>query len=300
MTLKPLRKRLEDASKKTSLRLDILQQDYLLSWILFGIFEHPILKKNLLFKGGTCLKKCYFGNYRFSQDLDFTATDSLPKGQNLFLILVDVTKTIEKLIDTYAPLEIVIKKYEEKNPHPFGQEAFTVYGKFPWQKAPLTSIMIEISREETLLFPPQSKPLIHDYGEKLETNITAYSLEEVILEKLRAILQHTKKLHERDWNRSRARDYYDLWRIFGSFEKHLLLKNMSHLLSQKCEKKQVSFKTIDAFFDEKMISNVKSTWEAWLGPLVPNLPPSNRILEELKSKIQQMLFHQEIQPAPQT
>lgn len=24
------------------------------------------------FKGGTCLKKCFFDNYRFSEDLDFT------------------------------------------------------------------------------------------------------------------------------------------------------------------------------------------------------------------------------------
>jgi predicted nucleotidyltransferase component of viral defense system len=26
-------------------------------------------------KGGTCLKKCYFETYRFSEDLDFTLTD---------------------------------------------------------------------------------------------------------------------------------------------------------------------------------------------------------------------------------
>jgi len=27
------------------------------------------------FKGGTCLKKCYFETYRFSEDLDFTLTE---------------------------------------------------------------------------------------------------------------------------------------------------------------------------------------------------------------------------------
>ena len=26
------------------------------------------------FKGGTALKRCYFGDYRFSEDLDFTLT----------------------------------------------------------------------------------------------------------------------------------------------------------------------------------------------------------------------------------
>lgn len=33
----------------------------MLSWILFGIASHPVLSKILVFKGGTALKKCYFG-----------------------------------------------------------------------------------------------------------------------------------------------------------------------------------------------------------------------------------------------
>ena len=55
--MRPLRKRLEEASLHTGLRLDILQQDYLLSWVLVGIFEQTVLNNALLFKGGTCLKK---------------------------------------------------------------------------------------------------------------------------------------------------------------------------------------------------------------------------------------------------
>ena len=30
------------------------------------------LRESWVFKGGTCLKKCYFETYRFSEDLDFT------------------------------------------------------------------------------------------------------------------------------------------------------------------------------------------------------------------------------------
>lgn len=42
----------------------VLEQDYLLSWILWGIQSVPELKKSLVFKGGTALKKIYFRNYR--------------------------------------------------------------------------------------------------------------------------------------------------------------------------------------------------------------------------------------------
>ena len=52
----------------------IMELDYALGWALRGIADHPDLARRLVFKGGTCLRKCYFGDYRFSEDLDFTAT----------------------------------------------------------------------------------------------------------------------------------------------------------------------------------------------------------------------------------
>jgi predicted nucleotidyltransferase component of viral defense system len=54
---------------------NVVEKDYVLGWVLAGIFSHPALADNWVFKGGTCLKKCYFETYRFSEDLDFTLTD---------------------------------------------------------------------------------------------------------------------------------------------------------------------------------------------------------------------------------
>ena len=48
----------------------------MLSWVLAGIYRHAVLAESWIFKGGTCLKKCYFETYRFSEDLDYTITDS--------------------------------------------------------------------------------------------------------------------------------------------------------------------------------------------------------------------------------
>ena len=67
----------EILSLATSLQLapTTVEKDYVLSWVLFGISQDSKLSE-WLFKGGTCLKKCYFETYRFSEDLDFT----VPKG----------------------------------------------------------------------------------------------------------------------------------------------------------------------------------------------------------------------------
>lgn len=49
-----------------------IEKDYILSWILYGIAKHENLSKTIVFKGGTLLKKVYFEDYRFSEDLNFT------------------------------------------------------------------------------------------------------------------------------------------------------------------------------------------------------------------------------------
>ena len=61
---KPLDIRLRACSRNNSIRLDVVQQDYLLSWILVGLTSVPELSSNMVFKWGTALKKCYFGEYR--------------------------------------------------------------------------------------------------------------------------------------------------------------------------------------------------------------------------------------------
>src|ERR1700722_8961523 len=55
----------------------VLERDYCLAWFLIGLSRTP-LRQRLAFKGGTALKRCYFGDYRFSADLDFTLTGELP------------------------------------------------------------------------------------------------------------------------------------------------------------------------------------------------------------------------------
>lgn len=49
-----------------------VEKDYIITWVLLAIARHHYLKEMLLFKGGTALKKGYFPEYRFSEDLDFT------------------------------------------------------------------------------------------------------------------------------------------------------------------------------------------------------------------------------------
>lgn len=87
----------------------------------------------------------------------------------------------------------------------------------PWQKHPQTRVMIEVTVDERILTPVEKRRVIHEYGEPLEAEVQVYSLEEIVAEKLRAILQQADLFERRGWIRSRARDYYDLWRVLGAY-----------------------------------------------------------------------------------
>ncbi|MBW1802624.1 MAG: nucleotidyl transferase AbiEii/AbiGii toxin family protein [Deltaproteobacteria bacterium] len=76
--MKPLRNRLQEARKRLGIPWEVLERDYVLSWILAGVSRVDGLRDTLIFKGGTALKKCFFGNYRFSEDLDFSGDFACP------------------------------------------------------------------------------------------------------------------------------------------------------------------------------------------------------------------------------
>ena len=40
-----------------------IDKDWVLGHVLNAVYEHPVLTGKLIFKGGTCLKKCYFSSY---------------------------------------------------------------------------------------------------------------------------------------------------------------------------------------------------------------------------------------------
>src|SRR6266446_3413310 len=59
-----------EAASALGLLPNVVEKDYVLGWVLAGIHAHPELTNSWIFKGGTCLKKCYFETYRFSGHLE--------------------------------------------------------------------------------------------------------------------------------------------------------------------------------------------------------------------------------------
>lgn len=282
MDKKSLRKQVSDLKKSTGIEWDVIEQDYVLSWVLLGISRIEKLNTSLIFKGGTALKKCYFGDYRFSQDLDFSVQGDYPKGELLLSLLTEACQIASEVSDT---IEFQCKRYPESSPHPEEQEAFSIHAQLPWQRDFLTVVKVEVTTREKVLLPSVEKKIIHGYGENLDGSVHVYQLEEIIAEKIRAILQFSKKLHERGWGRSRVRDYYDLWRIFCAYGDQIDKDILPNLVAKKCELKSVVFDSVEDLFNDRLMEYLME-WEKWLLPVVPNLPGKEKVISELKNQIE--------------
>ena len=155
--------------------------------------------------------------------------------------------------------------------------------QFHWQQSPLCRIKLEITHDEPVILPPDSRPLIHGYGESLPIDVRSYCLEEIVAEKLRTLLQTHNKLTTRGWNRPRARDYYDLWRILSTFGHALDCQQILPVLKTKCAHRRVTFQSLEDFFSPELVSEAKIHWDKNLRPFVSELPACQEVLDNLRS-----------------
>ena len=286
--MRPLRLRIQDAVKREGIPQPIIEKDYALSYILAGVASHPALEDALVFKGGTALKKLFFGDYRFSEDLDYSAIDA-PKDEQLEEAMREATRKTHRLLSEQGPFSIQLERYLERDPHPHGQEAFTIRVRFPWHPEPLCRIKVEITHDEPVLLRPERRRLMHGYKEPLPFDVCCYRLEEIVAEKLRTLLQTHRKIVMRGWNRPRARDYYDLWRILEAFGDRLQREQIMALLIKKCDHRGVTFKSLDDFFSDELVSETRLHWGANLGPFVSELPDCQNVLDRLQQLLRDLL-----------
>jgi len=286
--MRPLRTRIREAAVSAGIAEQVVEKDYALSYILAGIAAQPNLSESLVFKGGTALKKLFFGDYRFSEDLDFSALDS-PQGDDLDLAVREAVAHSSSLLTEHGAFALVTVRYVERDPHPFGQEAFVIRVRFPWHPSPLCRVKLEISHDEPVLLEPDLRPLIHDYEESLHVDIRCYKLEEIVAEKLRCLLQTQEKLLARGWNRPRARDYYDLWRLLTTFDKKIDKTLLPSLLEQKCAHRDVGYSCVDDFFTKELMNEARAHWNSNLRPFVSQLPSCDIVIEDLRALVQSLL-----------
>ena len=237
----------------------IIDLDYSLGWLLLGLTNTSKWSQSCVFKGGTCLRKCYFPDYRFSEDLDFTM---------IYFITPDdlgewITQSAEWVADQQGPnflsqpnrLEIVNDDY--------GNETYQarVYfrGSLRWGGPP-RAIKLDVTRAEIVTLPAVEKPIIHPYsdGNLFEGNhISCYSLEEIVAEKMRAIAGQRRF--------AVSRDIYDIYQILTL---GVDMDRVYEVLPQKFIAKELDSRQFDVRLLEKRRKEYERDWNNRLNYLI--------------------------------
>lgn len=255
----------------------LLEKDYALGYLLAGMARVPALHDALVLKGGTALRKFYFADYRFSEDLDFSA---VARPADTDAAMHEAVAATEAQLQEHGPFAVTLERLVLRDPHPSGQDAFTVRVRFPTHREPLCRLKVEITYDEDVVLPPVTRTLLHRYPDPPQATWCCYPLEEIVAEKLRALLQSRARLRERGWGASRVcRDYYDLWYVLGRGALDATL--LPDLLARKCALRQVAFASAADFLASELQTVARAEWERQLLPFVPDALSAEQVLDEL-------------------
>jgi predicted nucleotidyltransferase component of viral defense system len=260
-------------SRQVGLAPEIVEKDYVLGWILGGIYSHPSLRMDWLFKGGTCLKKCYFETYRFSEDLDFTLRNHDHLNQEfLETAFAEVADWIYDQSGIELPGEtIAVEIYE----NPRGKQS--VQGRLgyrgPLQRRGSTPrIKLDLTDDERIVLEPTWREVHHPYRDRPEEGIQAlcYCYEELFAEKIRALGE-----------RMRPRDLYDVVHLRRHSETICNRELVLRTLREKCKFKGISVPDANSLANSPLRAELESEWENMLVHQLPEVPDLPSFFEEL-------------------
>jgi predicted nucleotidyltransferase component of viral defense system len=263
---------LERASE-LSLRPQIVEKDYVLGWLLAGIYQNRELADAWTFKGGTCLKKCFFETYRFSEDLDFTVSGSASLDG---AALVREFQGIAAWVYDQAGIEIPQDQLRcETYTNPRGGTSCEgrVYYRGPIApQHSLPRIKIDLTADEILVLEPQWRTVDHPYSDRPSNGIRArcYRFEEIFAEKTRALGERT-----------RPRDLYDVVNLYHREETGAMAGPVLEVLRKKCAFKGLPVP--DAESVESARAELTAEWSSMLAHQLPVLPPVHVFLAEVSA-----------------
>jgi predicted nucleotidyltransferase component of viral defense system len=238
----------------------VIEKDYALGWLLAGIAQDDDLARTWVFKGGTCLRKCYFETYRLSEDLDFTVIDGGPQTPDE---LTSIFTRVADWIRRESGLEIVVEdgafvRQRNRRGNPTTQGRLAYRGPNPPAQPP--KIKIDLTSDELLVQAPDLRPIVHPYSDSpLPVNgVRCYTLVELCGEKIRTLAE-----------RCRPRDLYDV--VHMSRHPDLLDRPsaIAQVLARKCEFVGIAVPDLASIHGSPFSDEIEREWGNMLGHQLP-------------------------------
>lgn len=253
--------RLRTLARRDGVTAGLAEKNYVNSWVLYAVYTSDI--DGLVFKGGTALSKLYFPElWRFSEDLDFTATEKI----------TDLRTRLEDAFDSIEERSGI--RFEVTSFHEAGDPVEYVQVKVQYDAVlgQRNTTELDITFDEPIVFDIVEHS--HGFEDVPEFQLPAYSVEEIFVEKLRSIYQ-----------RARARDYYDIYRLLNDYEFDDAV--IADALQMKAEARDVTI-GLEAGVPADDVEDVKAYWNRALDRLVTEKPEFEQVVEQITSYLQKL------------
>jgi predicted nucleotidyltransferase component of viral defense system len=251
------------------IREDVLERDYCLAWLLSALSESD-LRRALAFKGGTALKRCYFSDYRFSEDLDFTLREPLA--------FEDIRAHLERLyaiVHENSGITFVFDRQDRQT----NINSYTFYLRYTGPLPAGNDVKVDITISERLTFPLHNRPILRGYEEFADLpegrSIDAYSLEEIATEKTVALA---------DPARNEPRDLYDLWYLTS--DAGIDMGQLISAIREKLEFRGKPHQGLQSAIVRKE-ARLQALWTKRLAQQMASLPPFEEAFRALRRTLRQ-------------
>lgn len=260
-------------AREFGLAPNVVEKDYVLGWLLAGISNHTELGNAWVFKGGTCLKKCYFETYRFSEDLDFTLPDAeMLDEARLGQMFNDVADWVYDQAGLECPRDTFRFEVYENNRGGMSAEGRIGYRGPMQRRGDSPRIKLDLTSDEILVLEPANRDVHHPYSDRPDGGIQVqcYSYEEVFAEKVRALAE-----------RERPRDLYDVVHLYRHESERPDRASVLRTLEEKCAFKGIDVPTMAALENRPERAELETEWANMLAHQLPALPPFEQFWGEL-------------------
>lgn len=268
-----------DRAAEWQLRPDVVEKDYALGWFLVALASHLETRALWIFKGGTCIKKCYFETYRFSEDLDFSLLPDAPYSEAAIRERLRVlSRMSSELSGIFFPEDLVeVRVRQDKLGRPTFQGRISYRG--PLDIPTFPRILFDITQHEPVLDVPSPRAVFHPYPDADAVadglSVLAYSLDELLAEKTRAL-----------YERTRPRDLYDVVHMLENQPEAFSFEHAHELFRKKCAAKNLDVPSaVDFIRVVQGTDELRAEWENMLAHQLPHLPVMDDLVHRLSDLV---------------
>ncbi|MHB1318478.1 MAG: nucleotidyl transferase AbiEii/AbiGii toxin family protein [Anaerolineae bacterium] len=265
ITLAELRR----ASARLGLGLAQAEHEYVLLCALDGLSHTPVLRDTFALKGGTALRQVFFADWRHSVDLDFTVAAEFPAGS-----------LREGLAQWFAGVAVLHGLPLSVHDLHMPNGAARVRARFVGPLGHPGRLLLDITLDELICLPWERRAVARALFAQPAPQVLSYSLDEILAEKLRAIVQ-----------RGKARDYYDVWRLLKEKQGELDLERVCQTLDAKCAHRGLGHASSCDLLGTERLAAAESYWRNDLSDQVGEgqLPDWARVVDELGPLLDRLL-----------